>query len=297
MTEQSTVDGSRNPAGVLRHQVAIVTGGSRGIGRAIAVELAGAGASVAVVGRSRSGLADVIAAIEDSGGHAIPIAADVTDRESVVRLVKDVRAQLGPPDVLVNNAGSLEAVGPIWEIDPDKWWADVEANLRSAALCAWAVLPDMVDRRRGTVINVASISGVGRSGYDSAYSAAKAGMIRLTSSLATETAAHGVRAFAVHPGTVRTALTQRLAESPEGRRHFSFFGQYEPDQWADPSRVARLCVGLASGQGAPLSGYFVDSTDKPSTFLWRLLGKLGIIWREAYAMNLCRALNSRKSGR
>lgn len=276
--------------GPLLHRVAVVSGGSRGIGRAIAVALAEAGASVAVVSRSEPDLIASVDSITAAGGRAIPIVADVTNRHDVERMRDEVERQFGSPDLLVNNAGSLKAVGPLWEIDPDRWWIDVETNLRSAALCAWAVLPGMVERGSGTIINMTSISATSRSGYDSAYSAAKAGLIRFTSALAAETAGRGIRVFAVHPGTVRTDLTRQLAESPAGRGHFAFLNQLRPDEWADPSRVAHVCVALAAGRGDRLSGYFIDVVDTPTKLFWRAVGQGGLAWRDLYAFGLCRSL-------
>lgn len=283
--------------GILANRVAIVTGGGRGIGRAIGEALATAGAAVALVGRSGDTLFDAVTSIERAGGRAIPIVSNVTDPVAVVRMVREVRESLGAPDVLVNNAGSLAAIGPTWEIEPDRWWSDVEVNLRSAALCSWAVLPEMIERGSGTIINLASTAGTSKSGYDSAYSAAKAALIRLTSSLASESAPHGIRAFAIHPGTVRTALTRQLLESAEGRRHFPFFQRLRPDQWSDPSRIAQLCVTLAAGRGGRLSGYFIDTADSPSKLVWRTLGALGVAWRDLYAMYLCRAPSPRQAAR
>ena len=259
------------------------------------MELAEAGASVAVVGRSASDLAATADAIGRAGGRAFPVVANVTDRQAVMRMIDEVRQRFGPPDLLVNNAGSLMAVGALWEIDPDQWWADVEANLRSAALCAWAALPMMVERGSGTIVNIASISGTSRSGHDTAYSAAKAGLIRFTAGLAAETAGRGVRVFAVHPGTVRTDLTAQLAESPAGQQHFAFLHHLRPNEWVEPGRVARLCVALAAGRGGRLSGHFIDVVDSPSKLFWRAVGTAGLAWRDLYALMLCRGIM--RSGR
>ncbi|MCC7371867.1 MAG: SDR family oxidoreductase [Chloroflexi bacterium] len=276
------------PRGVLQGSVAVVTGASRGIGRAIASELAAAGAAVALVGRSDGDLHLAASQIEQNGGQAIPVIADITSRRAVSEMVRRVEAELGAPDLLVNNAGRLSAIGPLWEIDPDDWWSEVEVNLRGPALCAHAVLPGMVARRRGTIVNVSSISANMRSGFDSAYTASKAALLRLSASLASETATHGIRVFAVHPGTVKTELTHRLMETPEGRRHFGFFHELSGSEWSEPEAVARLCVQLAAGDGDRLSGYFVNAVDSPTNWFWRQLGTLGVSWRELYAMYLRR---------
>lgn len=288
LVRPSAVDASAERRGPLRGSVAIVTGASRGIGRTIACELAASGAAVALVGRSTGDLHDVAMGIRNEGGQALPVTADITSTSDVAAMMRAVESELGDVDLLVNNAGRLNVVGPLWEVDPDAWWSEVEVNLRGPALCARAVLPGMVERRRGTLVNVSSISAHTRGGYDSAYSASKAALTRLSTSLASETAPHGIRVFAVHPGTVRTDLTQFLMETPEGRRHFSFFHDLSGSEWAAPEEVARLCVQLASGEADRLSGYFVHAVDSPSSWFWRQMGLLGMSWRELYAMYLRR---------
>jgi NAD(P)-dependent dehydrogenase (short-subunit alcohol dehydrogenase family) len=278
---------SRHPrTGGLSQQNAIVTGAGRGIGRAIAMRLASAGAAVALVGRTDADLIETADAIRSQGGRALVLPADVTDRQAVAALVQQVRDELGPPHILVNAAGALRAIGPIWETDPDAWWDDVQVNLRSSALCAWAVLPDFVAQRHGTLINLVSLAVTMRSGYDSAYTSAKAAVVRLTTSLAVETEAHGVRVFAVDPGTVRTNLTQTLMDSPLGRRYFPFLQHMQPEHWTRPERPADLCVDLAAGRGGYLSGHVIHVGDTPSRLGWRLVGRLGMAWRELVAMRL-----------
>lgn len=287
--DRTASEAGQRARGQLTGRVAIVTGASRGIGRVIAGTLAREGAAVAIVGRSVAHVEVAAAEIDANGGRALPVVADATDRQAVARLVDEVLRELGPPDILVNNAGGLAAVGPIWETDPERWWADVEQNLRSAAVCSWAVLPRMVAQGHGTIINVASISAVTRSGFDSAYSAAKAAVVRLTTSLAAETNGSGVRAFAVHPGTVRTELTRHLMDSAQGRRHFGFFHELRADEWSDPARVAALCVALATGRGDRLSGHFIDADDSPTKLFWRTVGRFGLAWRDLYALYLTRS--------
>src|ERR1700741_212445 len=176
----------------LTGQVAIVTGRGRGIGRAIAQALAQQGAAVTVTARSGEQLAETVALITAAGGRAIAVTADVTDPHAVKRVVTETEQQLGPVDLLVNNAGSASALGPLWEVDPEDWWHDVTVNLRGTLLCTHAVLPGMLTRRRGRIINMASLSGIpSRSGsssqpspynpiqqssHGSAYSSSKAGV-------------------------------------------------------------------------------------------------------------------------
>src|SRR5262249_52106639 len=114
---------------------AVVTGGGRGLGRAFAHAIAAAGGAVAVVARSQDQLAETVAAITATGGHALSFTADVTDQQAVFQTVKAIEQQLGTVDLLVNNAGIVSPLGPLWEIDPDEWWRNVEIYLRSVFLC------------------------------------------------------------------------------------------------------------------------------------------------------------------
>jgi 3-oxoacyl-[acyl-carrier protein] reductase len=141
-------------------QVAIVTGGGRGLGRAYAIALAKAGAAVAVTARTASEIQAVQREIEQHGGRALAIAADVTDKNAVAQLVATVEHQLGPVDLLVNNAGVLRAIGRVTELDADDWWREVEINVRGPFLCSQAVLSGMITRQRGRIINVASVGGL-----------------------------------------------------------------------------------------------------------------------------------------
>ena len=138
----------------LTRQVAIVTGAGRGLGRAIALALAAAGATVVVVDRVTG---DTAAAIEAAGGRAIAKTVDVTDQCVVEQMVGEVEQQFGAVDLLMNNAGiGAESLGVLWEADPDWWWQTINVNLRGSFLCARAVLPGMIRRRQGRIINMSS---------------------------------------------------------------------------------------------------------------------------------------------
>src|SRR5262245_43839956 len=184
-----------SPAG----RVAVVTGGGRGVGLAIVQALAHAGMATAVVGRSTAEIEAAASGARARGVPALAVTADVTDRRAVDAMAARVVDQLGPIDLLVNNAGRAQAVGPPWEVDPDDWWRDVDVNLRGTFLCSHAVLPSMVERRAGRIVNVTSLAGAIPYPYASAYACAKAGALRLTDSLAAAAAPHGICVFAISP--------------------------------------------------------------------------------------------------
>jgi NAD(P)-dependent dehydrogenase (short-subunit alcohol dehydrogenase family) len=146
----------------LSGQVAIVTGGGRGIGRLVAEALAGAGAAVAVTARSEDELTETVTSITRSRGTALALPGDVSDPRAATRALREVERQLGPVDLLVNNAGISGPIGPVWEVDADEWWRTFEVNLEGVFLFAHAVLPGMVARRRGRVVNMSSNAGAFR---------------------------------------------------------------------------------------------------------------------------------------
>ena len=243
-------------------QVAIVTGGGRGIGRAMAQELASAGAAVALVARSGDQLAKTVALIEGEGGRAIALPADVTDQHAVERAVAETERQLGPVDLLVNNAGVGGQVGPLWEVEPDEWWRCVEVNLRGPCLCARAVLPSMIARRRGRIIITSSLAATGPWPYMSAYAISKAAVTRLSENMAAEVEAYGISVFALHPGAVRTESWAPLL-SDEARRYMPDMFNYasQEESGVPPERAAELVLFLALGQADELSGCFISVDD------------------------------------
>jgi NAD(P)-dependent dehydrogenase (short-subunit alcohol dehydrogenase family) len=245
-------------------QVAIVTGGGRGIGRAIAIALAKAGAAVAVVARTGEQLAETVALIEGVGGRAIAFPADVTDWQAVEQMAARVERQMGPVDLLVNNAGIGQTdIGPVWESDPESWWQCIDVNLRGPYLCCRAVVPGMVARRHGRVITMASGTGLGPWPYVAAYAVGKCATIRFSENLAAETREHGISVFAISPGVVRTAMTEAAAESPEGETWLGglFRKAFSEGRDVPPERAAQLVVFLASGKADVLSGCFVTVSD------------------------------------
>jgi NAD(P)-dependent dehydrogenase (short-subunit alcohol dehydrogenase family) len=246
----------------LTGQVAIVTGGGRGIGRAIAIGLASAGASVAVVARSGDEITETAGHIAQEGGRAIAIPADVSDPEAVERMVQEVGRALGPVDLLINNAGLAGPIGPTWEVDPEEWWRCVEVNLRGPMLCSRAVLPEMIAREYGRIVNVTSGAGTFAIPHLGAYVTSKTALIRFTEIVAVEAAEQGVKVFAIEPGTVRTTMAKHALESEEGQRWMPWFRDtFEQGRDVSPEHAARLVTLLASGRADALSGRFFTIAD------------------------------------
>jgi 3-oxoacyl-[acyl-carrier protein] reductase len=195
----------------LSKRMALVTGGSRGIGKSVALALADAGAAVAVNYRERSDEADAVAeTIRKNGGRADTFGADVSKHGAVQQMVRDIEARLGPIDILVNNAG-MAATRNIEEITEDDFDLSIAVNLKSAFLCTQAVLPGMRARRWGRIINLSSIGArVGAGSVSVAYGAAKAGIEGLTRAYALRLAAEGVTVNAIAPGLIDTEMGKPL---------------------------------------------------------------------------------------
>jgi 3-oxoacyl-[acyl-carrier protein] reductase len=226
----------------LSGQVTLVTGGGRGIGRRIAAELAEAGMRVAVSARTR---AQVDETAQQVGGLAIE--ADVSDRAAVERMVADVERELGPIDLLVNNAGISGREERAWELEPADWWRVFEVNVFGAYLCCRAVLPGMIERRRGRIVNVGSGAGYLPGSRSSVYSASKAALYRFGETLALQLEPHGIPVFTISPGLVRTEMTEAA------------FGDDPDAPWTPPELAPRLVRALASGRADRLSGRYIHA--------------------------------------
>jgi 3-oxoacyl-[acyl-carrier protein] reductase len=237
--------------------VALVTGGGRGVGSLVAETLARQGRPVAVTSRTQQELDETVAAVRATGGRAAAYPADARSTAAASAVVKAVENDLGPVEILVSSAGSAAAVGPAWEVDADTWWLDVETNLRSAFNYARAVLPGMIARGAGRIVNVSSYAGTRPGPYMSAYAAAKAALVNFSESLAAETAGTGVKVFAVTPGLFRSALTEGLL-SESSRRWLPNVGS---GRWVEPAQVAALVDFVASGRGDALAGRFLHALD------------------------------------
>jgi NAD(P)-dependent dehydrogenase (short-subunit alcohol dehydrogenase family) len=232
-------------------RVALVTGASQGIGRVVASQLATSGFAVAAAARSVEQLQE----LQEQTG-ALPVPLDVTDAAAVGKAVARVESQLGPIDLLVNNAGVSGRSGVSWELDDAEWWRVIEVNLLGSFLCSRAVMPGMVARRTGRIVNVSSYAAFFPVGPDlagvinSAYMASKAAVVRFTEALAAEARPAGVQVFAISPGTVKTEMTAT-----------TFADQWDEDGfWSRPESTADLIEFIASGALDRLSGRYIHAT-------------------------------------
>ena len=235
----------------LAGRVVLVTGSSRGIGAEVAVKAAAAGATVAVHYRSSAeGARETLERIRAAGGDGESFAADIGAGAEAEALVKRVADRFGRIDGLVNNAG-LTQVGPFLEIEPADWDAVIATDLTAAFHTCRAVLPGMLERGSGTIVNIASRLGQIGVAETAAYSAAKAGLIGLTRALAKEFGPRGIRVNAVAPGVTETGMTTDLVDSEEGRRRLR---DMPLGRFGRPEEVADAVIFLLSDASALFLG-------------------------------------------
>jgi NAD(P)-dependent dehydrogenase (short-subunit alcohol dehydrogenase family) len=237
-------------------QIAVVTGAGRGIGQAIVRALAQSGVTVVAVSRTREELEQTVALVTHDGGTAHARSADVTDQAAVDALVPGVLTEFGPIDIWVNNAGSFTAVGPVWESDPVLWVRDLTTNLVGTFLCARAVLPSMIARRQGVIINLSGGGADEPAPRYTGYGCSKAGILRFTDSLAAEVAEHNIFVYALDPGVVRTAMTEGLLTIPNISPSFVAAMSHT----VPPEGAGHLAVSLAALREPRLSGRLFQVT-------------------------------------
>lgn len=247
--------------------VAVVTGAGRGIGRLLAARLSDAGYAVALVARSQQDLCETARLIEISGGHALCLPADVTDEQGAPEVIRRVEAELGPVDVLVNNAGILGPTGPTWEVDLQAWRRTVDTNLFGTLVYTQLALAQMVPRRRGRIINITSQAGAFRWPTVSAYSVSKAAMIKLTENLAIEASRHGISIFSIHPGLLPIGLAETALspDAPPGTHDARVYAwaqrELNAGRGAEPDQAIEQIYRLTTGRYDELSGRHVSVHD------------------------------------
>jgi glucose 1-dehydrogenase len=246
----------------LTGQVTIVTGGGRGIGRAIALRFAREGSAVLLAARTQSQIDAVAAELKAAGHKSAALAADVSQESDCQAIVSAARKQFGRIDILVNNAGVLGPVKSVEEVSPNEWDEVIAVNLRGPYLLSRLVLPEMYQRGSGAIINIASVAAKAAFQWNSPYAASKAGLVGLTRTLAAEAARKGVRVNAICPGPVpETEMSQMLGQALADRLHTDpdeLFNRFlekilqgKPQTAGD---VADAALFLATSQAAAITG-------------------------------------------
>jgi NAD(P)-dependent dehydrogenase (short-subunit alcohol dehydrogenase family) len=251
---------------LLRGKIAVVTGGGRGIGRAIALRFAAEGAAVLVAARTESEVRSVAAEIEKSGGRSAWATGDVSKEADCAHIISAAENRLGGVGILVNNAGDYGPVKPIEEIATEEWDRVIAAHLRGAFLLTRLVLPGMYARGAGVILNISSVSAKAAYPWGAAYAAAKAGMLALTRTTAAESARRGVRANAICPGPVTEtkmsqelgiAIGKRLGVTPEAELA-QFLEGILQGRGLTAAEIAAAAAFLASDQASAITGQSVN---------------------------------------
>lgn len=243
-----------------RRPVAVVTGGGRGIGRSIARALAVAGYDLVLAARSHDELEAVAAECRAMGAEVLTAPTDLRLREHIERLASSARA-FGPIEALINNGGIAGPSGYLWELDPDEWDETIAVNLTSVFLCCRAILPAMMDRRRGSIINIGSITGKRPLPGRTPYATSKLALVGLTRTLALEVGPYGIRVNGISPGFVEGPridwVIDRLAEARGSSARAvreEFTGQSPLGRLTSPEEVAAAVVFLASEAASGITG-------------------------------------------
>ncbi|MBB3665539.1 MULTISPECIES: SDR family NAD(P)-dependent oxidoreductase [Prauserella salsuginis group] len=239
-------------AGVLAGKVAVVTGASGGIGRAVACALARAGADVGLLARRREALEETAAMVEPTGRRTVVATADVTDEDQVAEAVAGVAAELGDPTVVVNNAGGARFLAPLAEMRLSGWQKTVALNLDAPLICAHAALPGMIRAGGGSVVHVGSIVGESAQHGMAHYGTSKAGLTMLSRAMAREWGRHGIRSNVVVPGLVDSGAHEHYESDTNMGRLYS--AEIPLGRWATPEEIAAPVVFLASDAASYVTG-------------------------------------------
>jgi NAD(P)-dependent dehydrogenase (short-subunit alcohol dehydrogenase family) len=234
----------------LTGRVALITGGSKGLGRATAQALAQAGADVALASRTRADLEEAAEEIGRTGRRVLVVPADMGDEASIAAMTQTVIDAFGQIDILVNNAG-IEGQGSIVDMPAERWDAITNVNLRGPMLCCKHVGPHMIARRSGKVINMASVFATRVARYMGAYAATKAALVQLTRTLALEWIRHNIQVNALCPGYIRTPMNADWFETDQGKR---FIEKLPSGRIGEPHELHAAAVFLASDATSYITG-------------------------------------------
>lgn len=237
----------------LEGKVAIVTGASGGIGQAVAIAMASAGADVAICGQNQGRLDATAELIKATGRRVLSFSMNISHADAVQKMVDDVTASWGRIDVMVNNAG-ITRDGLIMRMSEEDWDEVINVNLKSIFLCTRAVCRTMMKQRSGSIINISSIIGLIGNPGQSNYSASKGGIISFTKSIARELASRNIRANAIAPGFIETSMTEKIPENLQKKMLEAIpLGRY-----GKPENVADLAVFLAGDRSSYITGQVIS---------------------------------------
>src|SRR5579864_4027046 len=246
---------------MLDNKIAVITGGGQGIGRAIALACASAGANVVLASRSEEALHETRTEVERMGREALVIPTDITQEASVRNLADRALAHFGRVDILVNNSGVTGPVKPLWEVTLDEWQATFDINVTGAFLCCRAFLPSMIERRTGSIIFIASMTGKRPLYGRTTYGAGKLALVGMARTLAWETGPYNIRVKVISPGAVAGERLERVFRTQAEVEHTSVdearrkFTETSPlHRLVSPSDIADAVVFLASDRAASITG-------------------------------------------
>ncbi len=251
----------------LENRVALITGASRGIGRALAYGFAREGADVVLAARTQGELERTGKEIREKGGRVVAIQTDVSNPASVGKLVKGMLAEFGRVDILINNAGRQPPIGSLAENDLKEWIHTITVNLFGTFFCTKAVLPTMIERRRGKIINLSGGGAAGPRPNFSAYAASKAAVVRLTETLAQEVKEFNIQVNAIAPGAINTKMLEEVlaAGNSAGEVALSQAKRQKESGGDSLEKVVALAVFLASEESGGLTGKLISAQHDP----WR----------------------------
>lgn len=244
----------------LQGKVAIVTGGGRGIGEAVALAFAREGARLAIASRTQSELDQVAAGIQALGGQAQAIRTDVSNRDDVIQLIEATLTTYGQIDILVNAAGVHGPIGPMWDVDIDEWIRSIQINLFGTFMCCHAVLPHMIERRQGKIVNFSGGGATSPLPRFTAYGVSKTGIVRLTETLAEEVKEFDIQVNVIAPGAVDTRMQDQVLAAGEraGELLTRIRRLRETGKGGVPRELpAELVVFLASDDSDGLTGKLI----------------------------------------
>ncbi len=257
----------KEPKMKLKNKVAVITGAGRGIGKAIAEGFAQEGAAVVLIARTKSELEKTTERIQTFGRRVLAIPADVSDSNSVDNFCKIVLEEFGGIDILVNNAGRQFPIGPLVENDTKDWIETIMVNLVGTVLCCKAVLPGMIERRQGKIINLSGGGATAPRPNFSAYAASKAAVIRLTETIADEVRLFNIQVNAIAPGAINTKMLDEVFAAGDAAGEVALSQAKRQKQGGGDSldMVVNLAISLASDESGTLTGKLISAQHDP----WR----------------------------